>query len=363
MSKRSVNFERGESSLSRVGRANSATHSKEINHSNTLSGNPRQRVSLLSSSLEIYHQEGTMSQSKFRNIKSSVSSDEDSECGTISSSSGSSTWSDYALNSNNLAVVASKITVNNTKTVEQSVPHRFTKKRSARPQIPRRLRMESMQWRNWITRKQVSFARNTLIIPQAPANPSPPASAKRSQQSSTTVVPVNSTKFQGPTYQNLNVALLSKVKRFLAYAGCLYNNEPNSKPGILFKVELMDGRTEIIQCGRLIYGQPRTMTDAFALHKKVRYGKNLVSEEDWWYIKHRFGFSKDTTMEFVWLKKMKNGDRRTSQTTPVEDYSMSGALQDDDQVPRGVIGVLKRATAKVANSLWSFGGAVFRTSS
>lgn len=41
------------------------------------------------------------------------------------------------------------------------------------------------------------------------------------------------------------------------------------------------------------------------MHAKVRYAKDLISDGDWEYMAHRFGYSKARTMQFEWLQVMR----------------------------------------------------------
>ncbi|KAL4868409.1 hypothetical protein BDV12DRAFT_197283 [Aspergillus spectabilis] len=258
------------------------------------------------------------------------------------------------LNSSNLAEVVATMRLEKPKSFEKSRKHRPNQKLSAIPVTPRRLRNENTHWSTRTLTKRVSFARNTLLVPEGPGTPSPPGSPKSSSTSSTTSpmssavtspttsVPVNSTKAEAPTPKTLDMALLSTIKAFRTYTGCLFNDEPNNKPAILFEVEYLDGATEIIQCGGLIHGEPKSMYEAFGLHMKVRFGKNLISPEDWRYLERRFGFSREKTMEFHWLRQMRERRFETRQ-------SGDENCQKDT---RTVFGMLKGATCKVGAYLW-----------
>ncbi|KAL4779838.1 hypothetical protein BJX76DRAFT_361389 [Aspergillus varians] len=103
----------------------------------------------------------------------------------------------------------------------------------------------------------------------------------------------------------LDVPLLSTIKCFDTFAGCLYNPSLNNIPTILFKVQYHSGRTGFVHCGASIRGKTKTFEELFRLHEKVRQAKNLVSNEDWIYMEQRFGYSKAHTMEFEWLQDMR----------------------------------------------------------
>ncbi|KAL4912981.1 hypothetical protein BDW62DRAFT_205971 [Aspergillus aurantiobrunneus] len=110
------------------------------------------------------------------------------------------------------------------------------------------------------------------------------------------------------TTKILDVSLLLQIKRFLTFAGCLYNPSLNNIPTILFKVQYLDGTTGFVHCAAIIHGQPKNITECFTLHAKIRDAKDLVSDGDWAYMERRFGYSRKSTMEFEWLQQL--GEKR-----------------------------------------------------
>ncbi|BCS17512.1 uncharacterized protein APUU_10340A [Aspergillus puulaauensis] len=103
----------------------------------------------------------------------------------------------------------------------------------------------------------------------------------------------------------LDITLLEKIKSFLTFAGCLHNPSLNNIPTILFKVKYHSGATGFVNCASTIRGKPKNIEQSFHMHAKVRYAKDLISDGDWEYMAHRFGYSKARTMQFEWLQVMR----------------------------------------------------------
>ncbi|KAL5339648.1 hypothetical protein BJX70DRAFT_397595 [Aspergillus crustosus] len=314
----------------------------------TCTNQPRRRLSLLSSSIEAYHAQQEAEQTNsindvpiisYRKKKTSNKTRTQRAEETSSKSSPpaqaqqetqhkhihkqQTQRKEEPLNSSNLAEIASNLRLDPTKPVERPFRHTPLKKPSAMPFTPRRLRNEQPHWSARAMSKRVTFARDTLLVPEGPRTPSPQSSPPSLSPialpttshapsrpgcpgtSCATSEPVNSTKGEALEPQTLTVSLLSTMKAFRAYAGCLYNNEPNSKPAILFEVEFLDGSTGLIQAIGEIPGEPKNVHEAFGFHLKVRNGKDLVSDEDWRYLERWFGVLKGETMEFEWLRLMR----------------------------------------------------------
>ncbi|KAL2871654.1 uncharacterized protein BJX67DRAFT_377403 [Aspergillus lucknowensis] len=142
--------------------------------------------------------------------------------------------------------------------------------------------------------RKVSFAPYALIAPEQNT-----ASNIKGEAPSAVVKSVN---HKEPPF--IDMDLLRTIRKFTVYQGFVYEYT-NSNATLLFTVEYKDGTTGLIQCGGMLHGKPSTVHECFSLHSKIRQAKELVGEDDWDYLRHRYGLCKKRVMEFQFLVNMK----------------------------------------------------------